>query len=78
MRNKMEWRDARVAKITQVAEDVRRIDFAVEGGQVPPFDPGSHSNFRVTINGGTATRASCGGSNRVRRSRSPCPKTASS
>ena len=55
MRNKVEWRDATVADVRQVAEDVRRIDFAVEG-QVPPFDPGSHSNFRVSINGGAANR----------------------
>lgn len=55
MRNRVEWRDASVAKITQVADDVRRIDFAVEG-RVPQFDPGSHSNFRVTINGGTTNR----------------------
>lgn len=55
MRNRVEWRDAKVAAIRQVAEDVRRIDFAVEG-QVPSFDPGSHSNFRVSINGGTTNR----------------------
>ena len=55
MRNRAEWRDARVAKITQVAEDVRRIDFAVDG-PVPPFDPGSHSNFRVVTNAGTTNR----------------------
>jgi vanillate O-demethylase ferredoxin subunit len=55
MRNRAEWRDARVAEITQVAEDVRRIDFAVDG-PVPPFDPGSHSNFRVVTNAGTTNR----------------------
>ena len=55
MRNRAEWRDARVASITQVADDVRRIDFAVDG-PVPPFDPGSHSNFRVVTNAGTTNR----------------------
>lgn len=55
MRNRVEWRDASVAEITQVADDVRRIDFAVEG-RMPQFDPGSHSNFRVSINGGSANR----------------------
>jgi len=55
MRNRVEWRDASVVGVSQVAEDVRRIDFAVEG-PVPPFDPGSHSNFRVSIHGGTTNR----------------------
>lgn len=55
MRNRVEWRDARVADITQIAEDVRQITFAVEG-RVPRFDPGSHSNFRVEIDGQPANR----------------------
>lgn len=55
MRNRVEWRDAVVAEIRQVADDVRQIAFAVDGA-VPRFDPGSHSNFRVTINGEAANR----------------------
>jgi len=55
MRNRVEWRDARVADIRQIAEDVRHIVFAVDGA-VPRFDPGSHSNFRVDINGQPANR----------------------
>ncbi|MCP8884810.1 PDR/VanB family oxidoreductase [Devosia sp. XJ19-1] len=55
MRNRVEWRDARVAEVRQIAEDVRQISFAVDGA-VPRFDPGSHSNFRVEIEGEAATR----------------------
>ncbi len=55
MRNRVEWRDARVAQIRQVADDVRQLTFSVEGS-VPRFDPGSHSNFRVHINGQAANR----------------------
>lgn len=55
MRNRVEWRDASVAEIRQIADDVRQITFAVDGA-VPRFDPGSHSNFRVDINGQPANR----------------------
>lgn len=55
MRNRVEWRDATVADISTIAEDVRHITFAVDG-PVPRFDPGSHSNFGVEINGQKATR----------------------
>ena len=55
MRNRVEWRDATVADIQTIADDVRHITFAVDGA-VPRFDPGSHSNFRVEINGQPATR----------------------
>lgn len=55
MRNRVDWRDARVAEIRQVAEDVRYIGFAVDGA-VPRFDPGSHSNIRVEIGGVPANR----------------------
>lgn len=55
MRNRVEWRDARVAEIEQIADDVRHIVFAVEGA-VPRFDPGSHTNFRVDIDGQPAIR----------------------
>lgn len=50
MRNRVEWRDARLAAVETIAADVRRLDFAVEG-PVPRFDPGSHINLRVQING---------------------------
>lgn len=55
MRNRVEWRDARVADIRQIADDVRYIGFAVDGA-VPRFDPGSHSNFQVDIDGEAANR----------------------
>jgi vanillate O-demethylase ferredoxin subunit len=55
MRNKVEWRDAKVAELRQIAEDVRYIGFAVDG-PVPRFDPGSHSNIRVEIDGEAANR----------------------
>ncbi|MFD1254173.1 Phenoxybenzoate dioxygenase subunit beta [Devosia equisanguinis] len=55
MRNRVEWRDATVAEVRQIADDVRYIAFAVDG-VVPRFDPGSHSNFRVEINGQPANR----------------------
>lgn len=55
MRNRVEWRDARVTEVRQIAEDVRLIVFSV-AGPVPRFDPGSHSNFRVVINGAFANR----------------------
>lgn len=55
MRNKVEWRDAKVAELRQIAEDVRYIGFAVDG-PVPRFDPGSHSNIRVEIHGEAANR----------------------
>ncbi|MBB4052598.1 vanillate O-demethylase ferredoxin subunit [Devosia subaequoris] len=55
MRNKVEWRNGKVAEIRQVAEDVRYIGFAVDG-PVPRFDPGSHSNIAVEIDGAAANR----------------------
>lgn len=55
MRNRVEWRDARVAEIRQIADDVRQIIFAVDGF-VPRFDPGSHTNIRVEIDGQLANR----------------------
>lgn len=55
MRNAMEWRSATVTLTLQIAEDVRLLEFVVEGG-LPPFDPGSHSNFRVSIGGAPAVR----------------------
>jgi vanillate O-demethylase ferredoxin subunit len=55
MRNRVEWRNARVASISEIADDVRLITFDVEGS-VPCFDPGSHINIRVDIAGEAAIR----------------------
>jgi ferredoxin-NADP reductase len=55
MRNAMEWRVAAVTLARQIAEDVRLLEFAVDGS-LPPFDPGSHSNFRVRIGGAPVLR----------------------
>ena len=55
MRNRVEWRDAKVAETSEIAEDVRLISFAVEGS-VPRFDAGSHINIAVTIDGAPAIR----------------------
>ncbi len=55
MRNRVEWRNAEVVETRQIAEGVRLVAFAVDGA-VPHFDPGSHSNVRVEINGEPATR----------------------
>ncbi|MBF0680188.1 MAG: oxidoreductase [Devosia sp.] len=55
MRNRLEWRDGRVASLRQVADDVLCLTFAVDGG-VPRFDPGSHTNIRVEIGGKQAIR----------------------
>ena len=55
MRNKMEWRDSRVAEIRDIAETVRLITFAVDGS-VPRFDPGSHVNIAVSVNSEPAIR----------------------
>jgi vanillate O-demethylase ferredoxin subunit len=42
------WQKARVIHIEPVAEDVRAVTFAIEG-EVPAYDPGSHSQIRVKI-----------------------------
>ncbi|SFZ86797.1 vanillate demethylase subunit B [Devosia enhydra] len=55
MRNRIEWRQGRVVSTDLVAEDVRRIVFAVDGS-LPRFDPGSHTNLKVTIAGEPAIR----------------------
>jgi ferredoxin-NADP reductase len=55
MRNRVEWRDARVTDIRLVADDVRAITFAVDG-DLPRFDPGSHTNIMVEIGGKAAVR----------------------
>lgn len=55
MRNKIEWRNAKVSQVRHIADDVRYIEFQVEGG-VPRFDPGSHTNIKVVINGEDTVR----------------------
>ena len=55
MRNRVEWRDAHVLETRRIADDVRHIVFDVDG-PVPRFDPGSHINVRVEINGAAAVR----------------------
>ena len=55
MRSKLEWRAARVISIENPAEDVRAVTFAVEGLR-SAFDPGSHTNIKVTIKGEPALR----------------------
>jgi vanillate O-demethylase ferredoxin subunit len=55
MRSRLEWRKARVIEARTIAEDVRAVTFAIEG--LPTgFDPGSHTNIRVRINGEPAIR----------------------
>ncbi|MCJ8510025.1 PDR/VanB family oxidoreductase [Rhizobium lemnae] len=55
MRSKLEWRAARVLVIETPAEDVRAVTFAVEDLR-SSFDPGSHTNIKVMINGEPAIR----------------------
>ncbi|MGG7517764.1 PDR/VanB family oxidoreductase [Allorhizobium undicola] len=55
MKSRLEWRRARVIETSQPAEDVRMVTFAVEGLR-GGFDPGSHSNIKVLINGAPAIR----------------------
>lgn len=56
MRNRLEWRTGRVQSAERIADDIRLIEFAVDG-PVPRFDPGSHCNFRVRLEGGSAVRS---------------------
>jgi vanillate O-demethylase ferredoxin subunit len=55
MRSKLEWRAARVLAIETPAEDVRAVTFDVDG-LCSSFDPGSHTNIKVSINGEPAIR----------------------
>jgi ferredoxin-NADP reductase len=55
MRSKLEWRRAVVTAIETPAEDVRAVTFAVDGLR-GGFDPGSHTNIKVTIKGEPALR----------------------
>lgn len=55
MRMNIDWRKASVIAATRIAEDVLMVEFVVEGA-LPAFDPGSHANIRVTIDGQGAIR----------------------
>ena len=55
MKGQLEWRTATVAVADEIAADVRRLEFEV-GSDVPRFDPGSHTNVRVMVDAGLATR----------------------
>lgn len=55
MRNRLEWRRGIVTRAETIAADVRLLDFAVDGA-LPRFDPGSHSNFKVSLGEGQAIR----------------------
>lgn len=55
MRSKLEWRRAVVADVETPAEDVRAVTFTVDGLR-SGFDPGSHTNIKVTIRGEPALR----------------------
>ncbi len=56
MRLRREWREGRVTEAREVAEGVRLLEFAVDG-PMPPFDPGSHTEFEVNIDGRPAIRS---------------------
>lgn len=55
MRSKKEWRKAKVIEMETPAPDIRLVTFAVEG-LTSGFDPGSHTNIKVMINGAPAIR----------------------
>ncbi|WP_316356380.1 PDR/VanB family oxidoreductase [Devosia sp.] len=55
MRNRQEWRQGVLTRAEKIADDVRLLEFAVEGA-LPRFDPGSHSNFKVSLGEGQAIR----------------------
>ncbi len=55
MRMNMDWRRAQVYSVEEIAEDVRKVEVDIEG-PLPPFDPGSHTNVIVMIDGQRAVR----------------------
>ncbi|KRA95014.1 oxygenase [Devosia sp. Root685] len=55
MRNRQDWRRGVVTRAEGIADDVRLLEFSVDG-TLPLFDPGSHSNFRVSLGEGQAVR----------------------
>ncbi len=50
-----DWRRAKVRECVKIADDVRQVTFDVDGA-LPRFDPGSHTNIKVEINGEPAIR----------------------
>ncbi|MBB4008166.1 PDR/VanB family oxidoreductase [Allorhizobium taibaishanense] len=55
MRMNMDWRQAQVSSVEEIAQDVRKVEFNIEG-LLPTFDPGSHTNVIVMIEGQRAVR----------------------
>lgn len=56
MKNEAVWLDGEVVRVEDVAEGVRRLEFAA-AIPFPAFDPGAHVQFRVGIGGGQTTRS---------------------
>lgn len=56
MKGRLDWATATVVAADEIATDVRRITFALEGA-APRFDPGSHTTVRVALGEGFATRS---------------------
>ncbi|MXN67176.1 2Fe-2S iron-sulfur cluster binding domain-containing protein [Stappia sp. GBMRC 2046] len=56
MKGRQEWRGAVVTRAQSIADGIRLIEFAVEGG-LPPFEPGSHVSVEVMIEGAPAIRS---------------------
>lgn len=55
MKKHTEWYTARVANVEEIAQGVRHVVFDADG-RTTPFDPGSHLNIRVSIDGQAAVR----------------------
>lgn len=55
MKYATDWRKATLVDVEEAAEDIRMLTFEVEG-DLPSFDPGSHTQIRVTIGCQPATR----------------------
>ena len=55
MRMNVDWRSARVVRAETIAEDVRLVEFEVDGF-LPSFEPGSHTNIAVVIDDQRAIR----------------------
>ena len=51
-----DWRMARLVEVDEPAADIRMLTFDV-AGDLPPFDPGSHTQIRVRIAGQGSTRS---------------------
>lgn len=55
MKNDVTWLDARVTRVDDIAEGIRRVEFAAPV-VLAAFDPGSHIAIRVAIENGHALR----------------------